>query len=135
MLLPKVSGVQLPTAQKPMNRPDWWKGKFALFLMLETGVAGQGGGHLFKGGLPPPQQAGGESFYRQSKGRWLHAEIVQSSLTVIFRLVINGLTSVILIVLGTVNLQFQGWCVPISFWPMLGIMAAHMLGTVWSSYS
>ena len=132
MLLPKVSGVQLPTAQKPMNRPDWWKGKFALFLMLETGVAGQGGGHLFKGGLPPPQQAGGESFYRQSKGRWLHAEIVQSSLTVLFTLIIGGLTSIILIVLGTVNLQFQGPLVPISLSPVLRTVAAYVVGTVWS---
>ena len=32
----------------------------------------------------------------------------QSALTVIFKLVISGLTSIILIVLGTVNLQFQG---------------------------
>ena len=36
----------------------------------------------------------------------------QSALTVIFRLVIGGLTSVILIVLGTVSLQFQGGLFP-----------------------
>ena len=36
--------------------------------------------------------------------RGLHAEIAQSSLTVIFRLVIGGLTRVILLVVGTVNL-------------------------------
>ena len=38
----------------------------------------------------------------------LHAETAKSSLTVIFKLVISGLTSIILIVLGTSNLQFQG---------------------------
>ena len=34
------------------------------------------------------------------------AETVQSSLTVIFKLAISGLTSILLVVLGTVNLQF-----------------------------
>ena len=31
-----VSGVQLLTTQKPVKRPAWWKGKFALFWMLAT---------------------------------------------------------------------------------------------------
>ena len=39
-------------------------------------------------------------------GGGLHAETAQSSLTVIFKLVISGLTSIILMVLVTVNLQF-----------------------------
>ena len=43
------------------------------------------------------------------RGRELHAETAQSSLTVIFKLVIGGLTSVIFVVLDTVNLQFQGF--------------------------
>ena len=30
------SGVQLLTTQKPIKRPDWLKGKFALFWMPET---------------------------------------------------------------------------------------------------
>ena len=46
--------------------------------------------------------AGGEG-----GGCGLHAETAQSSLTVIFRLVISGLTSIIMMVLGTVNLQFK----------------------------
>ena len=57
------------------------------------------------------------------------------ALIVVFKLVISGLTSVILIVLGTVNLQFQGPFVPISLWPVLGIVAGIVLGTVWSSCS
>ena len=31
------SGVRLLAAQKPIKRPDWWKGKFALFQMPATG--------------------------------------------------------------------------------------------------
>ena len=65
----------------------------------------------------------------------LHAETAQSALAVIFKLVIGGLISVILVVLGTVNLQFQGALVPNSLWSVLRIEAAHVLGTVWSSCS
>ena len=48
------------------------------------------------------------------RGRGLQAEKAPSALTGVFRVVIGGLTSVVLIVLGTVGLQFQGWFVPIS---------------------
>ena len=65
----------------------------------------------------------------------MHAETAQSALMVILKLVIGGLTSVILIVLGTVNLQFQGWFVSISLRPVLGIAAAYVMATVWSSCS
>ena len=64
------------------------------------------------------------------RGRGLHAETARSSLTVIFRLVIGGLTSIILVVLGTVNLQFLGWFVSISWRPTLGIVAAYVMGTI-----
>ena len=60
-----TESVQLLTVQKPINRPDWWKGKFALFLMLATGGGGcrQGGGHLFKGRLPSlPKTQGVRAF-------------------------------------------------------------------------
>ena len=65
--------------------------------------------------------------------RWgvLYIERTQSSLTVVFKLVISGLTRIILVVLGTVNLQFQGRFVPISLRLVLGIVAAHVM--VWSS--
>ena len=33
------------------------------------------------------------------------------------------------------SLHFQGSLVPISLWPVLGIVAAHVLGTVWPSCS
>ena len=55
-------------------------------------------------------------------GRGLRAETAQSVLTVIFKLVIGGLISIILIVLGTVNLQFQGPFVPICLRLILSIV-------------
>ena len=69
------------------------------------------------------------------RGLVLHAETAQSALTVILKLVIRGLTSIILIVLTTVNLQFQGQFIPISLRPVLGIVAAYVMATVWSSCS
>jgi len=62
--------------------------------------------------------------------RGLWAETAQSALTVILKLVIGGLTSVIFIVLGTVNLHFQGWFVSISLRPVLGTAAAFVMATV-----
>ena len=61
-------------------------------------------------------------------------ETVLSAVTVIFKLVISGLTSIILVVVGTVNLQW-GALVPISLRSVLRIVAAQVLGTVWSSCS
>ena len=69
------------------------------------------------------------------RGRGLHAETAQSVLTVIWRLVISGLTSVILIVLSAVSLQFQGQLVLISSRPVLRIVAAPVTDTVWGSCS
>ena len=40
-------------------------------------------------------------------GGRLHSETAQSALTVFFKLIISGLTSVSSVVLGTVTLQFQ----------------------------
>ena len=77
-----VCRVRLLTTQKPVNRPGWWKGKFALFQMPATG--GEGGRHLSKGWLSPsPDKQGVRDFTDKSSGR-LHAEASQSSLTVIF---------------------------------------------------
>ena len=85
---------------------------------------------------PPPLATGGQELLQKSGGgRVLHSETAQSSLTVIFRWAIGGLTSVILIVLGPVNFQFQGPYVAIALRPVFRIVAAHVLGTVWSSCS
>ena len=67
-------------------------------------------------------------------GRGLHAETAQSALTVVLKLVISGLTSVILIVLSTVSLQFQGQFVPVSLRPILRAVASYVMATAWSSY-
>ena len=59
----------------------------------------------------------------------------QSSLTIIFKLVISGLTGIILVVLDTVHSQFRGPFVPIYMQSVLRIVAAHILCTVRSSCS
>ena len=85
----------------------------------------------------PHPPAGGDRSYRLGGvgGGLGCAKAAQSSLTVILKLIISGLTSVILFVSGTVNLQFQGPFVPISLWSVLRIVAAHVLSTVWSPCS
>ena len=60
----------------------------------------------------------------------LHAETAQPSLTVISKVVISGLTGMILIILRAVNLQFQGPFVPISLQSILRIVASQVLDTV-----
>ena len=117
-----------PAAQKPINRPGWWKGKLALFQMPATEGGGERGLDICpRASATPhhpqlPRQAGSESFHRQSEG-----EKQYSQLTVIFELVIAGLTSLILVALSTVNLRFQGPFVPISLWSLLRIMVAYVL--------
>jgi len=54
----------------------------------------------------------------------------KSSLTIVFILVISGLTSVVLVVLGTVNLQYQGQFLSISLRPNFRIVAAYFMATV-----
>ena len=49
----------------------------------------------------------------RDRGKGLQVETAQSAVTVIFKLVISSLTRVVLVVLGTVNLKFQGPFVPI----------------------
>ena len=64
-----------------------------------------------------------------------HAETAQSSLTASFKSVISGLSSTILVVVRTVNLQVRGALVPISLPSVLRFEAAQVLGTVWSACS
>jgi len=135
VLLPKeYGGVKLLAAQKPINKPGWWKGKIAIIQKPATG----GGSGARVADVCPPALAtsGARAFIDRDVGvRGLHAEKAQSALMVIFRLVISDLTGIMLVVLGTVNLQFQGPLVPVSLRPILGTVRAHVLGTVWSSCS
>ena len=78
----------------------WWKGKFALFQMLVSGV--EGGSHLSKGQFPPSDKQAVRAFIDKVGVGGQHAETAPSSLTVCFKLVISGLTSIILVVLNTV---------------------------------
>jgi len=64
------------------------------------------------------------------RGQVLHSETAQSTVSVIFKSVIGGLTSITLVILGTVNLQFQGQFVFISLRPIIGIVAAYFMSVV-----
>ena len=126
------SGVRLLAAQKPIKRPGWWRGKFALFWMLATG-AGRMGNSCPKADSPTDNRWA-SAFIDRGKGG-LCAEPAQAAPTGILKLVIGGLTSVLLMVFSTVSLQFQGRFVPISLRAVLGIVAAYVMATVRSSCS
>ena len=130
-LLPKeYGGVQLLAAQKPINKPGWWKWKSAIIQKPATG--GGSGARVVDICPPALATSGARAFIDRDVGvRGLRAEKAQSALMVIFWLVISGLTGIMLVVLGTVNLQFQGPLVLISLWPVLGTVRAHVLGAVW----
>ena len=74
-------------------------------------MAGRGQISVQRPTLPPPTpyNQGARAFI--DGGRGLRAETAQSALTVILKLVIDGLTNVILVVLSTVTLQFQSICI------------------------
>ena len=120
------SGCSLLKSQ--FSRDECWQERTGCFI-FETGH--RRGRRTPVQRPTPPLTIRGKSFYRQ--GRGLHAETIQSALTVILKLVIGGLTSVISIVLGTVNLQFYCRFVSISLRPILGIVAAYVMATAWSS--
>ena len=66
------SGVRLLTAQKPLKRPNWWKGKFALFWMPAT--AAQGGAQRL---TPLPWKSGRKSFHRWKEGATMQKLCIQ----------------------------------------------------------
>ena len=104
-------------------------------FILEAGNLGAGS--YPKADSPPPATPSDEQWTRAfiDRGRGLHAETAQLALAVMLTLVIGGLISVILIVLSTVNLQFQDQFVSISLRPVLGTVAAYVMATVRSSCS
>ena len=128
LLLKECVWVWLLAASKPVNRPGWWKGKLALIQLLATGGEGwwTSAQRLTWGPPSPrpilPASSGARDFTGRRRG--LHADTVHDSDSV-FKLVIW-------VVLGPVSLQFQGLFVPTSLRPILGTVAAHVLGTVWS---
>ena len=115
-LLPWLPSPSVPQVTTSLTFFFFWKGKFALFWMpAHKGVGGGTPVQRLTPSLPPPpprQQSAGKSFYRRREGATCRNSTVSSD----SHLEIGhcGLTSIILIVLSTVNLQFQGWFVPIS---------------------
>ena len=101
--------------------------------MPASGVGGVGASPKAHSPPPTPSNQGVRAFI--DGGREVRAETAQSSLTVILKLAISDLTSVILNVLGTVNLQFQGQFVSIFLRPVFRIPAAYVMVMVWSSCS
>ena len=90
--------------------------------------------HLSKSWPLPPESQGARLFIHRERG--LHAETDQSALTVVLKFVIS-LTSITLTVWGMIHLQFQlqSQFVTISLSPLLEIVAAYVMTTVWPSYS
>ena len=108
--------------KNPILRDTCWvKGKIALLrksaILVEDGLISQ------RTNSPLPIR--GQEFLRggaQAGEGWTTCRTAQSAPTIILKLVVLGLISVILILLSTVNLQFQGWFVPISLRSVLIIV-------------
>ena len=127
-----VCGVWLLAAEKPITRPGWWKGKFALFQMPATW--GEGGSICPKANSPYPTPADRQQIRdRVGEGITCRKRTVISNSRL--QLIMHCLTSITLVVSGTVNLQFRGALVPVSLLSILGIVAAQVLGISWSSCS
>ena len=109
-------------AQHSKAFPGWWEGKF---ILVAGNQGDRGGCTSVQRPILYPDNKGAKAFI--GSGRGLHAETVQSALTVIFKSVIGDLTNVILIVLSTISLQFQGWFVPISLRPVLRTVAIYVM--------
>ena len=86
------SGVQLFPVQKPIKRPGWWKGRLALFQR----PAMRRGRLLSRLLAPHTGNQRARTFIDGGSG--LRAKTAQSDLTVILKLVIGGLISIIRIV-------------------------------------
>ena len=84
------SGVWLLEAQKPVERPGWWKGNGC----QQTGIGG-GGTPVQRLTFPPPpcctNNQGARDFIDGERG--LQAETAESALMLILKLVFSGLTS------------------------------------------
>ena len=119
-----------PLVQKPVNRLGWWKGKFALFQTPAT--EGEGGGHCPRASSRPDKQ--GMRAFIDITG-WgapcRNSTVISNSH---LRFVVSCLTSIILVVLGSINFKFWDALVSIFFCgQLLEPVAACVLGTVWSS--
>ena len=106
VLLPKEYGrVQLLAAQKPINKPGWWKGKFAI---IQKPATGEGSGERVADVCPPAlATSGARAFIDRVVG--VKGSTCRKS-TVNYDGYLHTAhrwsDCIILVVLGTVNLQF-----------------------------
>ena len=119
-------GVWLLPAQIPLKSQSGWKGKFALFWMPAKWRGEEGSCRKAE----PLFNHWTKSFYR-----WRGEATCTVTWLSSWNWSCTGLISIILIIINTVNLQFQSWFVPISLRPVLRIVEADVMATVWSSYS
>ena len=101
-------------------------------FILDARSLGGEGGRLSKSWLPPTDSQGARAFIGGGRG---YLQKQQSAVTSSWHWSSVVLISSILIVSSTVHLQFQGRFVPISLRPVLGIAAAYVMATAWSSCS
>ena len=105
-------------------------------FIQEPGDLGRRQPHLQR--PTPACQSVGRVFKRESVHKWKEGatcRTVLSVLMIILKLVLCGLIGAILIVLSTVNLQFQSWFVLISLRLLLRIVVPYIMAAIWSSYS
>ena len=81
---------------------------------------------------PPTDNQWARALWAEGAG---YMQKQQSALTVTLNLIISGLTSIILIVLSTINLQYQGQFVPNFLRQILRIVADYVMAIVWPSCS
>ena len=94
------------TTPEPIKRQSWWEGKFALFWRLAN-RSGGGGPAPVQRRTPPTGNWWVEAFVGEERALPAETAVSSDSPLGIGRSY-GGLTSVILIVLNNVNLQFQG---------------------------
>ena len=131
-LIVTESGVRLLATQKPIKRPGWWKGNC---FILDAGNRGMGRVDACPkaDSTPTPTPTPRDNQWATAfidRGRGPHAETAQSALTVILKLVICALISVLLIVLSTVSLQVQG-----PFFPYFSEANSQNCGSLCHGYS
>ena len=115
------SGDLAARRSKVNKEANCWKGKFALFQRLATGL---GEGRLLSKGRLPHWQSVAKSFYTPREGATCRNSRVSSdSHLEIGHAVVCSASSW----LSIVNLQFQGRFVPISLRPVLRIVAAYVM--------
>ena len=120
-------GFDCSSLKNPILRDKCWvEGKIA--LLRKPAILGRRWTHVPKNQLPIADlgtrvfKVGLTGVHRRGWGQGLHAEQHRQLWQSSWKWSCHGLTSIILTVLRTVNLQFQGQFVPISLRPVLRIV-------------